>query len=208
MAHLMPRIALSIGLSIGVTWWAHAQSATQQMHAFDQTTYRGRAQVFVDLFPPADKGGKDASPERYPAELLFERPDRFRLTVRPGTKTEFRAVAEAGVLRWLDLGTGFHGKEMVDKVTDPFALALLGTAGELKSFSALEDLPVEKDSPVLGARIRPQTWGGSISDGAAWFSRDGEPLGFEFQLHDGSRVFVSIMQFEQNPQLSAEDFRL
>jgi hypothetical protein len=208
MTHLIPRLAIALGLVFGGAWWAHAQSATDQLHALDQTTYSGRLQVFVDRHAPPGKDGKTSAAERYPAELLFERPDRFRLTLRPGTKSEFRAVAEAGVLRWQDLGSGFSGKASVDEVTDPLALALLGTAGELKRFASTRDIPVGKDSDLVGARIKPGPMGNGIIDGTAWFNRKGDPLGFEFHFDDGSRVFVSVMQFEQNVQTSPEDFRL
>lgn len=208
MTHLIPRLAIALGLVFGGAWWAHAQSATDQLHALDQTTYSGRLQVFVDRHAPPGKEGKTSAAERYPAELLFERPDRFRLTLRPDTKREFRAVAEGGILHWQDLGTGFSGKEPVDKVTDPLAVALLGTAGELKRFASTRDIPVGKDSDLVGARIKPSPMGNGIIDGTAWFNRKGDPLGFEFHFDDGSRVFVSVMQFEQNVQTSPEDFRL
>ncbi len=212
MTHLVPRLALAsaiaLMLTLGGAWSVHAQSATDQLQLIDQTTYSGRLQVFVDRYAPPGKDGKTANAERYPAELLFERPDRYRLTLRPGTKTELRAVAEAGILRWQDLGSGLSGKASVDEVTDPLALALLGTAGELKRFVASHDLPVAKDSAVIGARIKPNPMGNGIIDGAAWFNRQGDPLGFEFHFDDGSRVFVSVMQFEQNVQTSPEDFRL
>ena len=212
MTHFIPRLTLAssllLGLALGGAWSVHAQSATDQLHALDQTTYSGRLQAFVDRYAPPGKDGKATAPERYPAELLFERPDRFRLTLRPGTKSEFRAVAEAGVLRWQDLGSGFSGKESVDKVTDPLALALLGTAGELKRFAGTQELPVAKDSAIVGARIKPSPMGNGIIDGAAWFNRKGDPLGFEFHFDDGSRVFVSVMRFEQNVQTSPQDFQL
>ncbi len=208
MTHPIPRLAIAIGLAFGAAWWAHAQSATDTLHTLDQTTYSGRLQAFVDHSPAPSQDGKPAEAERYPAELLFERPDRFRLTLRPGTKSEFRAVAEAGVLRWLDLGTGFSGKAPVDEVTDPLALALLGTAGELKRFASTQDIPATKDSDLVGARIKPSPMGNGIIDGTAWFNRKGDPLGFQFHFDDGSRVFVSVMQFEQNVQTSPQDFQL
>lgn len=212
MTHLVPRLALAsaiaLMLALGGAWSVHAQSATDKLQLIDQTTYSGRLQVFVDRYAPSGKDGEPTNAERYSAELLFERPDRFRLTLRPGTKTEFRAVAEAGVLHWQDLGSGFSGKESVEKVTDPLALALLGTAGELKRFASTQDIPVTKDNDLVGARIKPNPMGNGIIDGAAWFNRQGDPLGFEFHFDDGGRVFVSVMQFEQNVQTSPEDFRL
>ena len=212
MTHLAPRLALAsaftLGLALGGAWPVHAQSATDQLHVLDQTTYSGRLQAFVDRYPPPGKDGKTPDAERYPAELLFERPDRFRLTLQPGTQSEFRAVAEAGILRWQDLGSGFSGKDSVDRVTDPLALALLGTAGELKRFAATRDIPAIKDSDLVGARIKPNPMGNGIIDGTAWFNRKGDPLGFEFHFDDGSRVFVSVMQFEQNVQTSPQDFQL
>ncbi|MEQ1513906.1 MAG: hypothetical protein ABL934_14655 [Lysobacteraceae bacterium] len=201
-------IALALTLTLGSALSAHAASATSQLYTLDKTTYSGLLDTYVDLYAPPDKNGKVGAPQRYPATLLFERPDRFRLVLRPGAKDEFRAVAEAGVVRWLDLYTGFSGKDAADKVTDPLALALLGSAGELLRFTASKDLVLSKGSKISGARIAPNTWGSGIERGLAWFSSDGQPIGFEFVLADQTRVFVSVLSFKQNVKTSPGDFQL
>lgn len=201
-------LALGLSLSMGAALSAQAASATAQLQYFDKTTYSASLDVYVDLYAAPDKNGKLGAPQRYPAKLLLERPDRFRLVLRPGAKDEFRAVAEAGIVRWLDLYTGFSGKEEAGKVTDPLALALLGTAGELLRFTASKDLVLSKGSKISGAAFTPNTWGGTVERGLAWFSSDGQPIGFEFQMQDRSKVFVSVLTFKQNVQTSPGDFQL
>ena len=201
-------IALGLSLSLGAALSAHAGSATDQLSYLDKTTYSGALDVYVDLYAAPDKNGKLGAPKRYPATLLFERPDRFRMVLRPGAKDEFRAVAEAGVVRWLDLYTGFSGKDDADKVTDPIALALLGSAGELLRFAASKDLVLSKGSKISGAVLTPNTWGSTVERGLAWFSSDGQPIGFEFQMEDRSKVFVSVLTFKQNVPTKPSDFEL
>lgn len=201
-------IALALTLILGSALSAHAASATSQLYTLDKTTYSGLLDVNVDLYAPPDKNGKLGAPKRYTAQLLFERPDRFRLVLRPGAKDEFRAVAEAGIVRWLDVATGISGKDAADKLTDPLALAMLGTAGELMRFTASKDLVLSKGSKISGASITPKTWGSGVEKGLAWFSSDGQPIGFEFVLHDQTRVFVSVLSFKQNVKTSPDDFQL
>lgn len=201
-------IALALTLTLGSALSAHAVSATDQLYTLDKATHSGALDVSVNLYAPPDKNGKVGAPQRYLAQLLFERPDRFRLVLRPGAKNEFRAVAEAGVVRWLDLATGISGKDTADKVTDPLAIALLGSAGELLRFTSAKDLVLSKGSKISGARITPKTWGSGIESGLAWFSSDGQPIGFEFVLHDQTRVFISVLSFKQNVKTSPGDFQL
>ncbi|GEM_PF-749877 len=201
-------IALALTMTLGATFSAQAASASDLLRYYDKTTYSGALDVYVDLYAAPDKNGKVGAPQRYPAKLLFERPDRFRLVLRPGAKNEFRAVSEAGIVRWLDLATGFSGKEEADKVTDPLALALLGAAGELMRFSAAKDLPVSKGTKLSGARFDPKSYGSGVESGLAWFGSDGQPVGFEFNMTDRSRVFVAVMTFAQNVQTSPDDFKL
>jgi hypothetical protein len=208
IARLFSSIVLGLSLSFGGTSSAHAQSATEQLKYLDKTTFSGSLDVYVSLYAAPDKNGKLGAPQRYPAKLIFERPDRFRLVLRPGAKDEFRAVAEAGVVRWLDLSTGFSGKEAADKVTDPFALALLGAAGEMLRFAGSKDVTLSKDSKINGAIITPKTWGATVERGIAWLSSDGRPIGFEFQMRDRSRVFVSVLSFKQNVKTVPGDFQL
>lgn len=199
---------LALTLSLGTAFSAQAASASDLLRHYDKTTYSGALDVYVDLYAAPDKNGKVGAPQRYPAKLLFERPDRFRLVLRPGAKNEFRAVGEAGIVRWLDLATGFSGKEEADKVTDPLALALLGTAGEWLRFSAAKDLPVSKNAKLSGARFDPNAYGSGVESGLAWFDSDGQPVGFEFNMTDRSRVFVAVMSFAQNVPTKPDDFQL
>ena len=201
-------IALALTLTLGSALSASAGSATAQLQYLDKTSYSGALDVSVDLYDPPKKPGQYVAPKRYPAKLLFERPDRFRLVLRPGAKDEFIAVAQGGIVRWLDRATGISGKEEAGKVTDPLALALLGSAGELLRFSASKDLVLPKGSKLSGARLQPNTWGTGIEQGLAWFSSDGKPVGFEFLLADGTKVFVSVLLFQQNPQLPPSTWKL
>ncbi len=201
-------IALALSLTLGTAFSVQAQSATSRLYTFDKTTYSGLLDTYVDLYAPPDKNGKVGAPKRYPATLLFERPDRFRLVLRPGAKDEFRAVAQAGVVNWLDLATGISGKDAADKITDPLAIALLGSAGELLRFTTSKDLVLSKGSKISGARFTPKTWGSGVTSGLAWFSSDGQPIGFEFVLHDQTRVFVSVLGFKQNVKTNPGDFQL
>ena len=201
-------ITLALTLSLGSALSAHAGSATAQLQYLDKTTYSGDLAVSVDLYDPPQKPGQYVAPKRYPATLLFERPDRFRLVLRPGAKDEFRAVAEAGIVRWKDSATGLSGKEEAGKIVDPLVLALLGSAGELLRFSAAKDLVLPKSSKLSGARLQPNTWGTGVEQGTAWFSSDGKPVGFEFVLADGTKVFISVLLFKQNVKTTPGDFQL
>lgn len=201
--------ALALSLALAAASSATAQvSASAQLQRLDKTTYSGLLDAHVDVYAAPDGKGQVGEPKRYPAQLLFERPDRFRITIRPGTKAEYRAVAEAGIVRWLDLSTGLSGKETVENVADPLALALLGAAGELLRFSAAKDLPVSKSSNLSGARLDPRTYGSGVESALVWFGSDGQPVGFEFNMTDRSRVFVAVMAFAQNVPTSPDDFRL
>ena len=188
---------------------AAAQSATQQLQAYDKTTYSGRIEAIVEYYAPPDASGKYAAPLRYPAQLLFERPDRFRMVLRPGQKGEYRAVAEAGVLRWLYPATGLSGKASIEQRLDPLAIALLGTAGELMRFAPAKDLPPPVATKVFGARLQPRGWASGVESGTAWFSSaDGTPVGFQFRMADGAKVHVSVLRFEQNVKTTPGDFVL
>ena len=186
---------------------AHAQSAASTLSTLDKTTYSGRLDVVVSLYAPTGKPGIDGKPQQYPAQIVFERPDRYRLALRPGAKDEFRAVAEAGIVRWIDYATGFSGKDATAALTDPIALALLGSAGELTRYYGLKEQPVGKESDQFGVRLIPNS-PTNVQTGYAWLSRDGRPTGFDFRLTDGTRVFVAVMRYEQNAKTSAADFQL
>ncbi|MEQ1513910.1 MAG: hypothetical protein ABL934_14675 [Lysobacteraceae bacterium] len=200
-------LALGLSLTLGAFAPAHAASATQQLQYLDKTTYSGYLDVAVSLYDPPGKDGKYGAAKRYPAQLLFERPGRFRLVLRPGAK-EYRAVADAGIVRWLDLATGLSGKGDAAKIVDPLTLGLLGTAGELLRFSGGKDLPLPSTSKVSAARLAPKTWATSVDSGTAWLSSDGKPIGFEFILADRTKVFVSVLLFKQNVPTKPGDFQL
>jgi hypothetical protein len=201
-------LALGLSLSLGALAPAHAASATQQLQYLDKTTYSGYLDVAVSLYDPPGKDGKYGAAKRYPAQLLFERPGRFRLVLRPGAKDEYRAVADAGIVRWLDLATGFSSKAEASKIVDPLTLGLLGTAGELLRFSGSKDLPLPSTSKVSAARLAPNTWATSVDSGTTWLSSDGKPIGFEFILADRTKVFVSVLLFKQNVPTKPTDFQL
>ena len=201
-------LALGLSLSLGSALSAQAGIATDQLITFDKTTYSGALSLSVDLYDAPDKYGKLGAPKRYPAQLLFARPDQFKLILRPGKSDEFRAVGSAGTVRWLDLATGFSDKEVAGKVIDPLALALLGAAGELKRFGKPTELPLGKGSKISGARFDPNTYGSGIDRAIIWFSSDGKPVGFEFELSDRRRVFVSVLSFQQNVPTKPGDFVL
>jgi len=185
-----------------------AASASESLALLDKTTLNGRLEVIVELYAPPGKDGTADDPERYPAELVFERPDRFSLTIRRGEKKEYRAVAEAGVVRWLDVATGATGKADVAQLIDPLVLALLGTAGELATYASAKDLALPKNSPMRGALLAPHTQAGELATCTVWVGETGEPIGYDFQFFDGRRVFVSVLRQERNIVLSGKEFSL
>jgi outer membrane lipoprotein-sorting protein len=200
--------ALALGTLLAPLSAAFAQSATGYLYTLDKTTWSGALDVRVDLYPAPDKYGKVGQAQRYPAKLLFQRPDRFRMVLRPGEKNEYRAVAEGGIVRWLDVATGVSGKDKIDALVDPLAVALLGTAGELTRFGGAKDLPLAKGSKLLGATLAPKGWGSRVTQGLVWLSTDGKPVGYEFRLADGRRVFVAVLGFQHNPQLPPDTWKL
>lgn len=210
MTSLLTRAAAVLATTLACAFapTTHAASAGDALALLDKTTLNGRLDAVVDVYAPPEKDGQSGKHERYPAQLAFERPDRFRISIRPGEKNEYRAVAEAGIVRWLDFATGWSGKTEVDRVTDPLALALLGTAGELQRHAEVKDLPQTKGSTLVGARLSPRVLVGDLSDGLVWIGDDGAPIGFEFRFVDGGKVFVSVLRLQRNLQLPPEEFAL
>lgn len=200
-------LCLALTASLATPLFASG-SSSQALIAIDKTTYSGHLELHVDRYDPPGKDGKPAVPERYRAQVLFERPDRFRLVLRPGEPNEFRAVAEAGIVHWLDLASGLSGKKAAEDVTDPLALWLLGTAGELLRFTRTTDLPPGgMKGGLRGVRLDPETYGTTVVQATAWFDKE-TPVGMEFRFHDGSSVFASILRFDPNVQTSPGDFQL
>jgi outer membrane lipoprotein-sorting protein len=209
MNRFLTLIALTLALGLSASLPASAQSAAQRLEYYDKTTYSGRIDAIVELYAPPDKSGKYGQPQRYPAQLLFARPDRFRMTVRPGQKSEYRAVAEAGILRWLYPATGLSGKAQIETLVDPLAIAMLGTAGELLRYGEVKDLPSPGTSKIFGARLLPRGWSSGVESGVVWFSSvDGKPIGFQFRMADGAKVHVSVLGFDQNVKTTPQDFQL
>lgn len=209
VCRLFLRALLFGALSLGATSATFAQgSASAQLAWLDKTTFSGRLDALVDVYPAPDAKGQVDAPERYPAEVLFERPDRYRVVLRPGTKRELRIVAEAGIVRWYDLATGLSGKEQADDVSHPLALALLATAGELSRFGTAVDLPTIKHSPLRGARLDPRGSAAGVSSAIAWFDADGRLVGLDIQRSDGGRLFVAVQAFDRNVKTTPDDFRL
>jgi len=204
------RIAFALALAFGAGGLpaARAASASADLATLDKTLYSGLIEASVDRYPAPAKTGKRGAPERYPAELLFERPDRLRLRLRPGAWNEFVAVAEAGSVRWQDKATGLSGKDTADAALDPLAVWLLGTAGELARFGKTFDLPPgTPKSGVYGARLAPDTYATGVADATAWFA-NGNPTGLELRFADGTSLFVSILRFERNVKTAPDDFAL
>lgn len=198
-----------VALGIVLPGTAGAQSASERLTYYDKTSTSGALDVVVDLYAAPDKTGKYGTPTRYPAQVLFQRPNRFRLALRPGQNNEYRAVADAGIVRWLDLATGVQGKATMAEVVDPMAIALLAVGGELSRHNTSKDLPLTKASKVAGARLQPRTWGTPIVRGEAWFSTaDGRPTGFEFIFADGRKVFIAVSTYQLNPQIPTSAWQL
>lgn len=185
-----------------------AETASDQLAYFDKTTLSGYLQARVSVYGPPDGKGRYPAPKVYPANVLFERPDRFRIVLNPGEKNEYRAVAVGGIARWVDFSTGLSGKDAVVDLVDPLAVGLLDSAGELSRFGAAGDLPLGKDAPISAVRTIPAAWGTSVAKTLVFFGAKGEPVGFDFSLHDGSRLFFAVTHFRQNPDTSPEDFEL
>ena len=204
-----PMLAIAIAALGPLPFDAGAQSASQRLADYDKTTTSSAMEVMVDLYPAPDKYGKYGAPSRYPAQVLFERTGRFRISLRPGQKDEYRAVADAGIVRWLDLATGMQGKGTLGELLDPLAHAMLGAAGSLATVVPAKDLPSSKDAKVFGARLQTRQWGSATVEGYAWFaSGDGRPTGFEFLLADGRKVFVAVLSYKQNPKIPPDAWKL
>lgn len=185
-----------------------AEGVSQQLAALDAQLLSGSAELQVSRYAaPAGKPPRYGTTESDRATLLFERPDRFKLVLRPGKQDERQIVAAAGLLRWRDAATNTSGQSKTEVAIDPFAFALLGVAGELTRFATLEDLPMGKKQPLAGAHVAPRVHGTRVATGTVWSSQDAL-VGFETVLEDGSRVFLSILSFKPNVETTPGDFEL
>lgn len=202
-------LSLALGGGLSAPDAAALGSASQQLSTFDKTLLSGYVEGRATFYPAPDpKTGRYGTPSVYPVQLLFERPDRFRLVLDAGGKGEYHAVAEAGIVRWLDLSSGVSGKSEATKLVDPVALGLLGSADELMRLLGPKDVTLGKDSKYSGARLQPRAWATGVERGLAWLGPDGTPVGFEFIFTDGARVFLAVAKFEANPKTDPDDFRL
>ncbi len=203
------RIAASVGLACLLPIGLHAAtSPSALLQSLDKSSYSGQATILLSRYA-APAAGKTSYPQPVVdnAELLFERPDRFRLTLRPGRKDELTFVAQAGIARWRDKATGITGKAPTADVADSLSLIALGTVGELKRYADLSDLPEAKQSPLRAARLDPRTYGTDVVRATAYYSND-QLSGCDFELQDGSRVFVAILQYKTNVPTKPDDFEL
>lgn len=203
------RIAASVGLACLLPIGLHAAtSPSALLQSLDKSSYSGQATILLSRYAAPEKGKAGyPTPVVDGAELLFERPDRFRLTLRPGRKDELTFVAQAGIARWHDKATGATGKAPTSDVADSLSLIALGTVGELKRYADLSDLPEAKQSPLRAARLDPRNFGTDVVRATAYYSND-QLSGCGFDMSDGSRVFVAILQYKANVQTKPGDFEL
>lgn len=182
-----------------------AQSATDRLKFFDGSTGTAFLDGNVQLYA-APVNGKYGAPQSYRAQLLFARPDRFRLVIRPGTK-EYRAVGSAGNVQWRDYATGLSGQGKTAELIDPTAYDLLRTVGELSRYQRVQELPMSPNSPLRGAVLRPISHGSRVLRALAWFRND-QPHLFEIHFHDGRKLYFAVSVFQQNVSVKPGDFVL
>ena len=202
-------IAMTLSLAAApVVATAAPPGASEQLQQIDKTTFSGALDVVVTTYGPASpKTGQRGAGQRTAATLLFDRPDRFKLVLDPGGKNERRISGDGDTVRWLDLATGVQGKAEAGKVTDPTVLALLGTVAELGTLAPAKDVVLGKNSPVVGARLVPASFGAQAVAVNAWMHA-GQPAGFAIEMGDGGRVFVAVLSFKANLDLKPSDFEL
>ncbi|MFY2763955.1 hypothetical protein [Arenimonas sp. MALMAid1274] len=184
-----------------------ADGAADALALLDKTTASGYLTLQVSHHAAPSPKGKPGAVRTYQATLLFDRPDLFRYVLNPGKSNEFRAVGDGDQVRWLDLATGASGKGEAAKLAEPVALALLGTAGELGRLATVRPVGLGKDNKLSGARVVPQVYGSRVRLATAWFHQ-GQPVGFDFEMHDGTRTFVAVLGFQPNVQTAPKDFEL
>lgn len=183
-----------------------AGSAVDRLKYYDGTTstawFDGQAKLYA-----APVKGNYGTPQRYRAQLLFARPDRFRLMLRPGAKNEYRAVGNAGSVQWLDLATGLSGQGKALEYVDPAALDLLRTVGELWRFAPSKELPAAGKGSLRGAVLVPKSFDSRVKRAVVWFRND-QPYSFEFEFVDGRKLQFTVSSFKQNVPTKPSDFQL
>lgn len=198
-------LAASLTLYATVPTFA-AGPAVDRLKYFDGTTstawFDGQAKLYA-----APVKGNYGTPQRYRAQLLFARPDRFRLMLRPGAKNEYRAVGNAGSVQWLDLGTGFSGQGKALDYVDPAALDLLRAVGELWRFAPSKELPAADKGNLRGAVLVPKSFDSRVKRAVVWFRND-QPYSFDFEFVDGRKLQFTVSSFKQNVPTKPSDFQL
>ncbi|RDZ27170.1 hypothetical protein [Lysobacter silvisoli] len=185
-----------------------ASSATALLQAMDKTGYSARIVARISQYAPPAKGKVQHTLTSNDAvELLLERPDRFRMVLRPGAKNELTFVAQGGITRWRDKATGVTGKALTTDAVDALALIALGTAGELQRYASLKEVDPGKNSPLRGVRLDPRVFGSDVQHATAWFGYD-KPVGYGFELSDGRRIYLAIAGYQANVQTKPGDFEL
>lgn len=182
-----------------------AVAASDRLKYYDGTTASAFLDGNVQLYA-APVNGKYGTPQTYRAQLLFARPDRFRLVLRPGTK-EYRAVASAGTVQWRDYATGLSGQGKTVDLIDSAAFDLLRTVGEATRYNRVQELPMNPNSALRGALLRPVSYRSQVLRAAAWFRND-QPHLFEIQYHDGRKLYFAVSGFQHNPTIKPSDFVL
>jgi hypothetical protein len=183
-----------------------AGNATDRLKYYDGATATASFDGHVQLYAAPVKGVY-GTPQRYRAQLLIARPDRFRLVLRPGANNEYRAVGSAGVVQWRDLATGLTGQGKATDYIDPAALDVLGTVGELNRLAPAKELPALQQGSVRGATLSPRSYGNNVLRAIAWFRND-QPYLYEFEFRDGRKLFFSVSSFKHNPPTKPSDFQL
>lgn len=183
-----------------------ASAAIDRLKTYDGTTGTAFLDVNVQLYAAPVKG-KYGQPQSYRAQLLFARPDRFRLVLHPGLKNEYRAVGSAGTVQWLDLGTGLSGQGKADEYVDAGALDLLRTVGQLSRYAPAQELPMPPNSTLRGAVLHPVSYGSHVLRAVAWFRND-QPHLFEIHYRDGRKLYAAVSTFQQNVTTKPSDFVL
>lgn len=201
--------ALVASLALIATWLplqaSAAVAASDRLKSYDGTTASAFLDGNVQLYA-APVNGKYGAPQTYRAQLLFARPDRFRLVLRPGTK-EYRVVASAGTVQWRDYATGLSGQGKTVDLIDSAAFDMLRMVGELARYNRVQELSMSPNSPLRGAVLRPVSYRSQVLRAVAWFRND-QPHLFEIQYHDGRKLYFAVSSFQHNPTVKPGDFVL
>lgn len=205
ISRLFAMLATASALILAAPAFA-AGAAVDRLKYYDGTTstawFDGQAKLYA-----APVKGNYGTPQRYRAQLLFARPDRFRLMLRPGAKNEYRAVGSAGSVQWLDLATGLSGQGKAIEYVDPAALDLLRTVGELWRFAPSKELPAADNGNLRGAVLVPKSFDSRVKRAVVWFRND-QPYSFDFEFVDGRKLQFTVSSFKQNVPTKPSDFQL